>query len=237
MTMLTYAEQKGQDLAFVDISTAFLQAKESSPEKVAVKLPQHLPRLPDVVPGWAMGSFGPQEWNTLKARAREMRPGEIRELDKALYGLRNAPYLFIEQFRGIVKKQGYDCNVAESILIRPGSGSRPHDVMAHHIDDVISAAMGTQARKSIEEIGRELAMGPITELPVGQTGRVTYVGMQFERDAAGMEVHQGDYVRELVLESLSHPDKIPVVDSSTIKAPLPEEVDMALESTYRKHAG
>ena len=236
MTMLTYAVLQGQSLAFVDISTAFLQAEENSPEKVAVRLPQHLPKLPPELPGWAMDSLGPRDWASLKELARTMRPGEIRELDKALYGLRNAPYLFIEQFREIVRSHGYKSNVAESILLRDRVGG-PKDVMAHHIDDVMAAGMGSSARLSIEAIGEKLAMGPITELPADTVGRVTYVGMQFERSAEGMEVHQGDYVKELALKPLPDSHKIPVVDSSTIKPPLPGEVDMTLEKAYRTHAG
>ena len=152
-----------------------------------------------------------------------MRPGEIRLLDKAFYGLRNAPFLFIEQFTDIVMKHGYACTSAESILIRTPI-NEPKEAMGHHMDDVLSTAMGVKAQESIERIKPHLKMGPITTLPVGKTGRQTYVGMQLDRSPEGMEVHQGDYVKAMVLEPLTQ--KLAIVDSSTIKAPEPEEVDL-----------
>jgi ribonuclease HI len=95
--------------------------------------------------------------------------------------------------------------------------------------------MGTRAQEAIEKIKPHMQMGPITTLPVNRDGRQTYVGMQLDRSQEGMAVHQGDYVSALVLQPLTQ--KTAIVDSSTIKAPLPEEIDMSLEKTYRTLAG
>eukprot|EP00919_Chromeraceae_sp_WS-2016_P075552 GHVR01178719.1.p1 GENE.GHVR01178719.1~~GHVR01178719.1.p1 ORF type:complete len:449 (+),score=51.59 GHVR01178719.1:645-1991(+) len=224
LVSIVFVLSKGWNLAKVDVKTAFLQAYETNIENVGTVIPEGLPVLPLRSP---YEDVGPEEWEKLRRMAQQIKPGDVRILVKALYGLKTAPSLFGKRFTEVLKKLGFE-PIDESVLVkRDHSTKEITSVLWKHVDDCQGG--GINIEKELEDLGNMLATSGVIQLEEGKTAK--FLGMEQKRIGAELEISQEAYLNSLNVADLISGRKR-VVNSEDLAPPKEGEIDKSLQSKY-----
>eukprot|EP00918_Siedleckia_nematoides_P059106 GHVU01128902.1.p1 GENE.GHVU01128902.1~~GHVU01128902.1.p1 ORF type:complete len:1138 (+),score=128.93 GHVU01128902.1:635-4048(+) len=221
---LIYTLSRGWGVQHIDAETAFLQAPISPDVNAVVILDDKLPTLPAVSP---FPSIDSAAWKELRAKAATLRPGQYRQLRRALYGDRRAPFLWGLKLRQELSALGY-VEVAESLFLRyvPRTPDPVAIVMAH-VDDM--AAGGEEVGREVAAIRERIRCKPPVSLIVGQ--QQVFLGTSVRKTSEGIELSNDHYVTR---PTDVRPQTVRAID---LEAPREDEVDLTLEKEYRSLNG
>uniref|UniRef100_A0A0G4IE68 Reverse transcriptase Ty1/copia-type domain-containing protein n=1 Tax=Chromera velia CCMP2878 TaxID=1169474 RepID=A0A0G4IE68_9ALVE len=195
LLVLSFAATKGWSCAKSDVRTAFLTAPIS--DEVYVELPTDLPSgLPEFV-----------------------KPGMAVRLNRAMYGLADAPRLFSDSFRKIVSELGWKEETESIFLLHDSQTKEVKAVMVRHVDDILIFAADPLSHFS--PIQSRLKMDEPEELQKDEV--MTYIGMQLRKTEKGFEISQEDYLKSVQIDETKL--KGGKLDQRVTERPEEEEID------------
>ncbi|OMO89257.1 hypothetical protein CCACVL1_07965 [Corchorus capsularis] len=124
-------------------------------------------------------------------------PNYVCKLNKALYGLRQAPRAWFDRFSTFLLSFGFTCSVADSSLFVLQS-SRGTILLLLYVDDIILTGSNSHfLRDFIAALGREFSMKDLGPLHY-------FLGVSVTPFDGGILLHQAQYARELLDRALMH---------------------------------
>ncbi|OMO78632.1 Integrase, catalytic core [Corchorus capsularis] len=124
-------------------------------------------------------------------------PNYVCKLNKALYGLRQAPRVWFDRFSTFLLSFGFTCSVAGSSLFVLQS-SRGTILLLLYVDDIILTGSNSHfLRDFIAALGREFSMKDLGPLHY-------FLGVSVTPFDGGILLHQAQYARELLDRALMH---------------------------------
>uniref|UniRef100_A0A0G4FUQ7 Uncharacterized protein n=1 Tax=Chromera velia CCMP2878 TaxID=1169474 RepID=A0A0G4FUQ7_9ALVE len=176
-----------------DISGAFFTAPDKNEKRAAVIIPDWLPHIPAKNPYKDMND---RDYKTLRKAALEIKPGELRLVEKGLYGMPCSGNIFDKSLAGVQGEAGYE-RVETGVAVKRGEAGEPAvGVQINWIDDVLGARRG---RKEIAEeivflrFRSRFEWGHLSELL--SDASIKYAGMVFSFFNETVEVSQNSYSR------------------------------------------
>uniref|UniRef100_A0A0G4HN15 Reverse transcriptase Ty1/copia-type domain-containing protein n=1 Tax=Chromera velia CCMP2878 TaxID=1169474 RepID=A0A0G4HN15_9ALVE len=162
--------------------------------------------------------------------AKGFASGEVSQLLRAMYGLKNAPRLYGQHFKWITGECGWE-EVTESVFVKKEAGSVKADsVMAVHIDDLLIFSDVIDPVRDLEPLCKRLEMDEPEILECG--GEMGYTGMEVKRTEEGFALSQKAYLESILMQKEDLPRKslsLKFIESST-----EEETDESLVSVMQK---
>ncbi|KAI3808433.1 hypothetical protein L1987_24384 [Smallanthus sonchifolius] len=175
---LAYAAYMDFTVHQMDVKSAFLYGKVQ--EEVYVKQP----------PGFIDPSY----------------PDKVYKLDKALYGLHQAPRAWYETLSTHLLDNGFTRGAIDQTLFKRKDGADTIMVQIY-VDDIIFGSTNPRLCKEFEEVMRsKFEMSSMGEMKF-------FLGLQVDQSESGILIHQEKYVKEILTKfkmTESHPYKTPV---------------------------
>uniref|UniRef100_A0A0G4GNA2 Uncharacterized protein n=1 Tax=Chromera velia CCMP2878 TaxID=1169474 RepID=A0A0G4GNA2_9ALVE len=104
-----------------DISGAFLTAPDKNEKRAAVIIPDWLPHIPAKNPYEDMND---RDYETLRKAALEIKPEELRLVEKGLYGMPCSGNIFNKSLAGVQGEAGYE-RVETGVAVKRGQAGEP----------------------------------------------------------------------------------------------------------------
>uniref|UniRef100_A0A0G4I103 RNase H type-1 domain-containing protein n=1 Tax=Chromera velia CCMP2878 TaxID=1169474 RepID=A0A0G4I103_9ALVE len=198
LVCFVFALSKGWKIGKLDVHTAFLTASIS--DVVFVQLPGRVP----------------------KGSPERFASGEVSQLLRAIYGLKDTPRLYGQHFKRIARECGWE-EVIESVFVKKEAGS-VKAVMAVHVDDLL--VFSDDPVRDLEPLRKRLEMDEPEILECG--GEMGYTGMEVKRTEEGFALLQKAYLESIPVqkENLLRKSLSPKLIESSTK----EETDKSLFS-------
>uniref|UniRef100_A0A0G4HSG5 Reverse transcriptase Ty1/copia-type domain-containing protein n=1 Tax=Chromera velia CCMP2878 TaxID=1169474 RepID=A0A0G4HSG5_9ALVE len=190
----------------MDVSTAFLQAPIK--DAVWLRLPSDLPV--EVYPG--------------------LRAGVFIRIQKAVYGLKDAPKVYTSYFEKKVRSLGWT-EISESILVRKNRKGEPVALLVMHVDDLFLFSPSVD-----EDVKGIQGLFNIEKPERMDNGELhLYVGMSIRMRPGEMLLDQSSYIQGMS-EGVSEKARKPLTQKDLL---LPEEkdVDLSLQAEQQKNVG
>uniref|UniRef100_A0A0G4HQQ6 Reverse transcriptase Ty1/copia-type domain-containing protein n=1 Tax=Chromera velia CCMP2878 TaxID=1169474 RepID=A0A0G4HQQ6_9ALVE len=201
-----WAVSRGLQAVRMDVSTAFLQAPIK--DAVWLRLPSNLPV--EVYPGLHVGVF-------------------IR-IQKAVYGLKDAPKVYTSYFKKKVRSLGW-IEISESILVRKNRKGEPVALLVMHVDDLF--LFSPSADEDVKGIQGLFDNDKPEKMDNGELH--LYVGMSIRMRLGEILLDQSSYIQGMS-EGVSEKARKPLTEKDLL---LPEEkdVDLSLQAEQQKNVG
>uniref|UniRef100_A0A0G4GLS8 Reverse transcriptase Ty1/copia-type domain-containing protein n=1 Tax=Chromera velia CCMP2878 TaxID=1169474 RepID=A0A0G4GLS8_9ALVE len=171
LLVLSFMATKGWGCAKLDVRTAFLTAEMK--DEVYVRLPDKLPA-------------GLPEW---------MKAELVFHLNKAMYGLKDAPRLYTQSFRKMAKEEGWE-ELRESVFVKKDEKGEIITIMLMHVDDLLIFAADPLIH--FAPIQKRLKMDEPELLEEGES--FEYIGMTLTRTREGYEIGQKAYLDSIKID-------------------------------------
>uniref|UniRef100_A0A0G4FXK8 Reverse transcriptase Ty1/copia-type domain-containing protein n=1 Tax=Chromera velia CCMP2878 TaxID=1169474 RepID=A0A0G4FXK8_9ALVE len=171
LLVLSFAATKGWGYAKSDVHTAFLTAEMK--DEVYVRL---LDKLPAGLPEW-------------------MKTGSVFHLNKAIYGLKDAPHLYTQSFRKMAKEEGWK-ELRETVFVKKGEKGEIIAIMLMHVDDLLIFTANPLIH--FAPIQKRLKMDEPELLEEGES--FEYVGMTLTRTREGYKIGQKAYLDSIEID-------------------------------------
>ncbi|KAI3784099.1 hypothetical protein L1987_43191 [Smallanthus sonchifolius] len=175
---LAYAAYMDFTVHQMDVKSAFLYGKVQ--EEVYVKQP----------PGFIDPNF----------------PDHVYKLDKALYGLHQAPRALYETLSKHLLENGFTRGAIDQTLFKRKE-EKDTIMVQIYVDDIIFGSTNPRLCKEFEEVMRsKFEMSSMGEMKF-------FLGLQVDQSESGILIHQEKYVKEILTKfkmADSHPMKTPV---------------------------
>ncbi|KAI3805610.1 hypothetical protein L1987_28141 [Smallanthus sonchifolius] len=175
---LAYAAYMDFAVHQMDVKSAFLYGKFQ--EEVYVKQP----------PGFIDPNF----------------PDRVYKLDKALYGLHQAPRAWYETLSKHLLENGFTRGAIDQTLFKRKE-EKDTIMVQIYVDDIIFGSTNPRLCKEFEEVMRsKFEMSSMGEMKF-------FLGLQVDQSESGILIHQEKYVKEILTKfkmADSHPVKTPV---------------------------
>ncbi|KAI3818972.1 hypothetical protein L1987_12794 [Smallanthus sonchifolius] len=175
---LAYAAYIDFTVHQMDVKSAFLYGKVQ--EEVYVKQP----------PGFIDPNF----------------PDRVYKLDKALYGLHQAPRAWYETLSKHLLENGFTRGAIDQTLFKR-KDDKDTIMVQIYVDDIIFGSTNPRLCKEFEEVMRsKFEMSSMGEMKF-------FLGLQVDQSESGILIHQEKYVKEILTKfkmADSHPIKTPV---------------------------
>uniref|UniRef100_A0A0G4HV94 Reverse transcriptase Ty1/copia-type domain-containing protein n=1 Tax=Chromera velia CCMP2878 TaxID=1169474 RepID=A0A0G4HV94_9ALVE len=143
--------------------------------------------------------------------------GEVSQLLRAMYGLKDAPRLYAQHFKRIAGECGWE-EVSESVFVKKEAGS-VKAVMAVYIDDLL--VFSDDPVRDLEPLRKRLEMDEPEILECG--GEIGYTGMEVKRTEEGFALSQKAYLESIPVQKEDLPRKS--LSPELIKSSAEEETD------------
>eukprot|EP00918_Siedleckia_nematoides_P100567 GHVU01219800.1.p2 GENE.GHVU01219800.1~~GHVU01219800.1.p2 ORF type:complete len:477 (-),score=57.74 GHVU01219800.1:438-1868(-) len=221
---IIYTLARNWRVQHVDAETAFLQAPISGDVEAVVIIDKNLPQLPPTSPFPAIDSA---TWQSLRDKASTLRPGQYRQLRRALYGDRRSAFFWGIKLRHDLEALGYQ-EVAESLFVRtPPDASVPSSIVLCHVDDL--AVGGDDVDRETAAIKSRISCKAPAELSEGTS--LVFLGTSVTRKKEGVYLSNDHYITNT-------PDvNKQAVRAKDLVAPREEEVVAELMKEYRSLNG
>ncbi|KAI3773949.1 hypothetical protein L1987_48488 [Smallanthus sonchifolius] len=175
---LAYAAYMDFTVHQMDVISAFLYVKVQ--EEVYVKQP----------PGFIDPNF----------------PDRVYKLDKALYGLHQAPRVWYETLSKHLLENGFTRGAIDQTLFKRKE-EKDTIMVQIYVDDIIFGSTNPRLYKEFEEVMRsKFEMSSMGEMKF-------FLGLQVDQSESGILIHQEKYIKEILTKfkmADSHPVKTPV---------------------------
>uniref|UniRef100_A0A0G4H0Q3 Integrase catalytic domain-containing protein n=1 Tax=Chromera velia CCMP2878 TaxID=1169474 RepID=A0A0G4H0Q3_9ALVE len=171
LLVLLFAATKGWGYAKSDVRTVFLTAEMK--DEVYVRLPDKLPA-------------GLPEW---------MKAGSVFRLNKAMYGLKDAPRLYTQSFRKMAKEEGWE-ELRESVFVKKDEQGEIIAIILMHVDDLLIFAADPLIH--FVPIQKRLKMDDPELLEEGES--FEYVEMTLTRTREGYKIGQKAYLDSIEID-------------------------------------
>uniref|UniRef100_A0A0G4HHW1 Reverse transcriptase Ty1/copia-type domain-containing protein n=1 Tax=Chromera velia CCMP2878 TaxID=1169474 RepID=A0A0G4HHW1_9ALVE len=155
--------------------------------------------------------------------------GEVSQLLRAMYGLKDAPRLYGQHFKRIAGECGWE-EVTESVFVKKEAGS-VKAVMAVHIDDLL--VFSDDPVRDLEPLRKRLEMDELEILECG--GEMGYTGMKVKRTEEGFALSQKAYLESIPVQKEDLPRKS--LSPELIESSAEEETDESFVSVIQKVMG
>eukprot|EP00820_Chromera_velia_P009859 Cvel_21460.t1-p1 / transcript=Cvel_21460.t1 / gene=Cvel_21460 / organism=Chromera_velia_CCMP2878 / gene_product=hypothetical protein / transcript_product=hypothetical protein / location=Cvel_scaffold2015:3265-4102(-) / protein_length=279 / sequence_SO=supercontig / SO=protein_coding / is_pseudo=false len=181
-----------------DIFGAFLTAPDKNEKRAAVIIPDWLPHIPAKNPYEDMND---RDYETLRKAALEIKPGELRLVEKGLYGMPCSGNIFDKSLAGVQGEAGYE-RVETGVAVKRGQAGEPAvGVQINWIDDVFGARRGRkETAEEIVFLRSRFEWGHLSKLP--SDASIKYAGMDFSFFNETVEVFQNSYSRGVNTDAL-----------------------------------
>ncbi|KAI3816887.1 hypothetical protein L1987_10672 [Smallanthus sonchifolius] len=186
---LAYAAYMDFTVHQMDVKSAFLYSKVQ--EEVYVKQP----------PGFIDPNF----------------PDRVYKLDKALYGLHQAPRAWYETLSKHLLKNGFTRGAIDQTLFKR-KDEKDTIMVQIYVDDIIFGSTNPRLCKEFEEVMRsKFEMSSMGEMKF-------FLGLQVDQSESGILIHQEKYVKE-ILTKFKMADSHPVKTLVEVRHCLTPDVD------------
>uniref|UniRef100_A0A0G4HUA1 Uncharacterized protein n=1 Tax=Chromera velia CCMP2878 TaxID=1169474 RepID=A0A0G4HUA1_9ALVE len=142
-----------------------------------------------------------RDYETLRKAALEIKPGELRLVEKGLYGMPYSGNIFDKSLAGVQGEAGYE-RVETGVAVKRGQAGEPAvGVQINWIDDVFGARRGR--KETVEEIvflRSRFEWGHLSKLP--SDASIKYASMDFSFFNETVEVSQNLYSRGVNIDAL-----------------------------------
>uniref|UniRef100_A0A0G4FD47 Uncharacterized protein n=1 Tax=Chromera velia CCMP2878 TaxID=1169474 RepID=A0A0G4FD47_9ALVE len=132
-------------------------------------MPEWMPPIPNVCP---YPEMKPKKWERIKKYARSLRPGQIREVKRGLYGMPVSSKLFDDKWVGAAGRAGF-MRVELGIAL-----DEKKNVLVNWIDDVFGMIGFGSIDLLIRHLQGEMEFGKIRKLDM-RSYHFKYSGMDF----------------------------------------------------------
>uniref|UniRef100_A0A0G4HT08 Reverse transcriptase Ty1/copia-type domain-containing protein n=1 Tax=Chromera velia CCMP2878 TaxID=1169474 RepID=A0A0G4HT08_9ALVE len=110
-------------------------------------------------------------------------PGNIGQLERAMYGLKDAPRLYGKHFKRIAAEEGWE-EIVESIFVLKDEEKKVKAVMAIHVDDLL--IFSANFAHNFEPLRQRLKMDEPEILSAGD--EMGYMGLEVRKNESGFEI-------------------------------------------------
>ncbi|WVZ15560.1 hypothetical protein V8G54_013126 [Vigna mungo] len=120
------------------------------------------------------------------------RENQVYKLDKALYGLRQAPRAWNKRINAFFNNKGFKrCSVEHSLYVKTNKDNNVL-IVCLYVDDLLLTG---SSLKKLEEFKQLMQ----TEFDMTDMGELRYfLGMEFSKTSAGLLMHQRKYVKDIL---------------------------------------
>lgn len=117
---------------------------------------------------------------------------QVYKLDRALYGLRQAPRAWNKRIDAFFTNKGFKrCTVGDSLYVKMGDSDNIL-IVCVYIDDLLVTG---SSLAEMEEFKRLMKV----EFEMTDLGKLSYfLGMEFSKTSTGLLMHQRKYVKDLL---------------------------------------
>uniref|UniRef100_A0A0G4GMD3 Reverse transcriptase Ty1/copia-type domain-containing protein n=1 Tax=Chromera velia CCMP2878 TaxID=1169474 RepID=A0A0G4GMD3_9ALVE len=129
-------------------------------------------------------------------------PGVISQLERAMYGLKDAPRLYGKHFKQIAAEEGWE-EIVESIFVLKDEEKKVKAVMAVHVDDLL--IFSADSARDFEPLRQRLKMDKPEILSAG--GEMGYTGLEVRKNESGFEISQEAYLKSIPVQTNDLPRK------------------------------
>uniref|UniRef100_A0A0G4FPM0 Reverse transcriptase Ty1/copia-type domain-containing protein n=1 Tax=Chromera velia CCMP2878 TaxID=1169474 RepID=A0A0G4FPM0_9ALVE len=190
----------------MNVSTAFLQAPMK--DAVWLRFPSDLPV--EVYPG--------------------LRAGVFVHIQRAVYGLKDAPKVYTSYFKKKVSSLGWT-EIAESILVRKNKKGEIVALLVMHVDDLF--IFSPSVDEDVKQIQELFNIDQPERMDNGELH--SYVGMSIRMRPGEMLLDQSTYIDGMV-KGVSEEAKKPLTEKeSDFLLPETAETDMSLQEQQQKN--
>uniref|UniRef100_A0A0G4HK05 Reverse transcriptase Ty1/copia-type domain-containing protein n=1 Tax=Chromera velia CCMP2878 TaxID=1169474 RepID=A0A0G4HK05_9ALVE len=129
-------------------------------------------------------------------------PGVIGQLERAMYGLKDAPRLYGKHFKRIAAEEGWE-EIVESIFVLKDEKKKVKAVMAVHVDDLL--IFSANPAHDFEPLRQRLKMDEPEILSAG--GEMGYTSLEVRKNESGFEISQEAYLKSIPVQTDDLPRK------------------------------
>uniref|UniRef100_A0A0G4FRX7 Reverse transcriptase Ty1/copia-type domain-containing protein n=1 Tax=Chromera velia CCMP2878 TaxID=1169474 RepID=A0A0G4FRX7_9ALVE len=165
----------------------FVLTKTGADRQEGDTVPFYIRKLPGRVPTDSLEGF---------------TPGVIGQLERAMYGLKDAPHLYGKHFKRIAAEEGWE-EIVESIFVLKDEEKKVKAVMAVHVDDLL--IFSADPACDFEPLRQRLKMDEPEILSAG--GEMGYTGLEVRKNESGFEISQEAYLKLIPVQTDDLPRK------------------------------
>uniref|UniRef100_A0A0G4HA56 Reverse transcriptase Ty1/copia-type domain-containing protein n=1 Tax=Chromera velia CCMP2878 TaxID=1169474 RepID=A0A0G4HA56_9ALVE len=129
-------------------------------------------------------------------------PGVIGQLERAMYGLKDAPRLYGKHLKRIAAEEGWE-EIVESIFVLKDEEKKVKAVMAVHVDDLL--IFSADPARDFEPLRQRLKMNELEILSAG--GEMGYTGLEVRKNESGFKISQEAYLKSILVQTDDLPRK------------------------------
>uniref|UniRef100_A0A0K6S718 Uncharacterized protein n=1 Tax=Chromera velia CCMP2878 TaxID=1169474 RepID=A0A0K6S718_9ALVE len=185
-----------------DVKGAFLSAEDRNRQRAGVIIPTWIPKAPDLNP---YHDISDADYEEIKAAAGAIRPGQIRMVEKGLYGMPCSGNLFDGKMQRVQKSRGFKRVESGVTVQRPNRVERipPQPAKALQVmwvDNLLGAASRQTVSDEIRFLKGVLDWGHLKVYD--ERDRIKYAGLHISLATDQTEVSQESYCESINTDAL-----------------------------------